>query len=77
MADTKITVHPNGPYLVQGEIMVVDADGNTFDVSGRPMVALCRFGGSSTKPFYDGTHSRIGFAAAEAAVKKAEEGKAE
>ncbi len=77
MADTKITVRPNGPYVVQGEITVVDADGNTFDVSGRPMVALCRCGGSSTKPFCDGTHSRIGFAAAEAAVKKAEEGKAE
>ena len=77
MSDTKNTVRPNGPYVVQGEITVVDADGNTFDVSGRPMVALCRCGGSSTKPFYDGTHSRIGFAAAEAAVKKAEEGKAE
>ena len=67
--DAKITVRRNGPYLVQGVLQIVDADGNVYDTSGRPAVALCRCGGSTTKPFCDGTHSRIGFQAAEAAVR--------
>jgi CDGSH-type Zn-finger protein len=36
-------------------------------------VALCRCGGSTTKPFSNGTHSKIGFRAAQRAVRQAEE----
>ena len=65
----KISIRPNGPYLVEGEVEVVDVDGNKIDTSGRrPRVALCRCGASVTKPFCGGTHSKIGFQAAEAAV---------
>jgi CDGSH-type Zn-finger protein len=65
----KITIRPNGPYLVEGDVELTDVNGNTVDTSARgPRFALCRCGASVTKPFCDGTHSKIGFQAAEAAV---------
>ena len=64
-----IKVRQNGPYLVDvGEdVTLIDWNGQPYQVTRRPF-ALCRCGGSTTKPFCDGTHSRIGFQAAEAAV---------
>ena len=76
MAQVKITVRRNGPFRVEapeGTIEMVDADGNPYDLTGKPAFSLCRCGGSVNKPFCDGTHSNIGFQAAEAAVKKADE----
>ena len=73
MADVKITVRPNGPYRVEGPATLVDANGNEWDLTGKPAFSLCRCGASVNKPFCDGTHSKMGFQAAEAAVK-AEEG---
>jgi CDGSH-type Zn-finger protein len=64
----KITARPNGPYLVEGDVEIYDPTGAKVDTSARPRIALCRCGGSTTKPFCDGTHSKTGFAAAEAAV---------
>ena len=65
----KITIRPNGPYLVEGDIELVDVNGNKVDTSSRgSRIALCRCGASVSKPFCDGTHSKIGFQAAEAAV---------
>jgi CDGSH-type Zn-finger protein len=63
-----IRVRRNGPYRVEGDdVIVVDWNGNEYKVDRLP-IALCRCGASTTKPFCDGTHSKIGFQAAEAAV---------
>lgn len=64
----KISIRPNGPYLVEGDVELIDTNGAKIDTTGRPKIALCRCGGSVSKPFCDGTHSKIGFQAAEAAV---------
>jgi CDGSH-type Zn-finger protein len=70
---TTIKVRLNGPYKVEGDdVRLVDWDGNEYAIERRPF-ALCRCGASTTKPFCDGTHSRIGFAAAEAAVPGSED----
>jgi CDGSH-type Zn-finger protein len=74
MAQVKITVRNNGPFRVEapeGSVELVDADGNAYDLTGKPAFSLCRCGGSTNKPFCDGTHSRIGFEAAERAVAAA------
>jgi CDGSH-type Zn-finger protein len=76
MAVVKITIRKNGPYRVEapeGSIELADADGNKYDLTGKPAFSLCRCGASVNKPFCDGTHSKLGFQAAESAVKKAEE----
>jgi CDGSH-type Zn-finger protein len=63
-----IKVRLNGPYKIDGDdVTLIDWNGVEYTVEKRPF-ALCRCGASTTKPFCDGTHSRIGFAAAEAAV---------
>jgi CDGSH-type Zn-finger protein len=69
-----IKVNRNGSYLVEGPARLIDADGNEYDLSSRKRVSLCRCGASVNKPFCDGTHSKIGFAAAERAVREAEGG---
>jgi CDGSH-type Zn-finger protein len=77
MGEIRITAKKNGPFRVEGdlsELKLTDADGNVYDLTGKPGVSLCRCGGSVNKPFCDGTHSKIGFQAAETAVKKETEG---
>jgi CDGSH-type Zn-finger protein len=69
----KVTLRDNGPYVVEGEIEIVSQSGQPIANRGARN-ALCRCGGSTSKPFCDGTHSRIGFDAAEAAVSKEEGG---
>ena len=68
----EIVATKNGPYLVTGDLSTLDlrdGDGNLYDLTGKKRVFLCRCGASTTKPFCDGHHSRIGFEAAEAAVR--------
>lgn len=60
----KITPLDNGPYMVEGEIELVSPSGESFVIRGSKAF-LCRCGGSTRKPFCDGTHSRIFFQAAE------------
>ena len=46
---TKIATLDNGPYLVRGPVVIVDAEGNEFP-SERETIALCRCRESTTKP---------------------------
>lgn len=49
----------NGPLLVKHLKRLTAADGREIEV--KEVMALCRCGGSSNKPFCDGTHNGIGF----------------
>jgi CDGSH-type Zn-finger protein/uncharacterized Fe-S cluster protein YjdI len=54
-----IDPQPNGPLALRGNLQIVSGTGR---VVARTVTAnLCRCGGSSTKPFCDGTHAKIGF----------------
>ena len=64
--EVRIKVRESGPYLVRGKVVLTDADGHEYTVEG-PNVALCRCGGSQTKPFCDGSHKVNGFSATERA----------
>jgi len=72
-----VTVLPNGPYLVTGGVSLV-VKSPVLSERGEPLTwrksavleagttyALCRCGGSSNKPFCDGTHLSNGFDAPE------------
>jgi CDGSH-type Zn-finger protein len=72
MPDVQIVPTENGPYKVTGPIELLDPDGNAIPVPHHT-VFLCRCGGSSSKPFCDGTHSKIGFQGAAAAVQRPDE----
>ena len=68
-----IKVRQNGSLLVEGDdVTLIDWNGNPYTLAKRPF-ALCRCGHSTRKPFCDGTHSKIGFQAAEAAVPESAE----
>lgn len=55
-----ITPKTNGPYIIQGPVRLVDPEGKEFPAKG-DVIALCRCGQSSNKPFCDGTHGKVGF----------------
>jgi CDGSH-type Zn-finger protein len=71
MPEVTIEIIRNGPLIVNGPVELKDADGKSYPAKER--MALCRCGGSTTKPFCDGTHSTIGFQGAETAVRESAE----
>ena len=57
----------NGPYIVRNLRKLTNSLGESLPV--RPIVALCRCGGSNIKPYCDGTHARIGFSGAKSSER--------
>lgn len=80
--DAQITVTKDGPYRVRGSVpifvqrIVADANGESVEWEQGPAIdtpaeyALCRCGHSSTKPFCDETHLKIGFKGEETASRE-------
>lgn len=72
----KVTCRTDGPYFIEGEIELYDANGHPFNLNGRTRVVLCRCGASRSKPFCDGAHNRIRFECGDAAqLAHAKDGK--
>lgn len=59
MTKPTIACAPNGPYLVKNLEGFENSKGEALPV--KPVVALCRCGGSASKPYCDGTHKTNGF----------------
>ena len=59
-----ISPEPNGPYIISHLRRMTNSKGEVLRT--RPKLALCRCGGSSLKPYCDGTHATIGFQSAKA-----------
>jgi CDGSH-type Zn-finger protein len=62
MSHLEIKARKNGPYKIMGTFTYVDANGQKQTTTGSN-IALCRCGHSTNKPFCDGAHRQIGFAA--------------
>jgi CDGSH-type Zn-finger protein len=58
---TKIIAAHNGPLRIEGDFEILDPQGKPFGLAGRTRVSLCRCGHSETKPFCDGSHTKINF----------------
>lgn len=74
MAEITIRLRPSGPLVIEGAsaldgiLKIVDKNGNAFPLpANKPVIALCRCGHSSNKPFCDGAHKNCGFLAEELA----------
>jgi len=64
LRDGVLAIDPqtNGPLRVRGNLEIISGTGRV--VARVASTSLCRCGGSATKPFCDGTHSKIGFKSA-------------
>ena len=60
-----IRLKRNGPYVIAAEeaaeVVILDADGTQVVPEAGKSIALCRCGGSSTKPFCDRSHRENSF----------------
>jgi len=54
-----IETREDGPLIIKNAQRMVGADGE--DIAVKPVMALCRCGGSANKPFCDGSHNSNGF----------------
>ncbi|HZV78900.1 MAG TPA: ferritin-like domain-containing protein [Candidatus Binatus sp.] len=61
-ARTVLRPELNGPYIIRNLRKLTNSKGETLPV--RPIIALCRCGGSKIKPYCDGTHATINFSSA-------------
>ncbi len=57
--EAEITVIPNGPLYVRGELEIIDKNGEVIGKENR--AALCRCGHSKNKPFCDNSHIKENF----------------
>lgn len=56
--DAQITIYPDGPMLVRGDVELLQPDGTPLP-RRRKTVALCRCGHSALMPLCDGTHKVV------------------
>ena len=56
--DAQITIYPDGPMLLRGDVDIVGPDGTPLP-RRRQTVALCRCGSSGLMPLCDGTHKLV------------------
>lgn len=59
LLNAEVTVIPNGPLYIKGDIEMFTRDGELIGKETR--VALCRCGSSKNKPFCDNSHIKENF----------------
>lgn len=59
MSKVKITKYDEGPFVVQGDFILVDSSGAAFNTDDT--IAICRCGQSKTQPFCDSSHKACGY----------------
>jgi CDGSH-type Zn-finger protein len=81
-SEVKVVVTKDGPYLVSGSVplakqtIVGDAAGDSLEwregeaLPAQASYALCRCGHSKSKPYCDGTHTKVGFDGTETASRE-------
>jgi CDGSH iron-sulfur domain-containing protein 3 len=72
MSDIQIQITENGPYKVTGDIELLDYDGNPVQTRSGAVFLAAAAARRPSRSASDGTHSKIGFQGAMAAVEEAE-----